>query len=70
VVDTSDTEDDEDSMFETDPRTGIHIFTAKEDYLHESITSCAALVGKIYLERLREQLKTLSLERESYDAKD
>lgn len=70
MVDTSDTEDDEDSMFETDPRTVIHIFTAQEDYLHRSITSCAALDGGIYLERLREPLKTLSLGRESYDAQD
>jgi hypothetical protein len=60
-VDTSYTEGDEDSMFEIDPRTGIHIFTAKEDYLHRSITSCAALVGGIYLERLREPQKPCPL---------
>jgi hypothetical protein len=53
VVDTSDTEDDEDSMFEADPRAGIHVFTAKEDYLHRSIASCAELISGIYLERLR-----------------
>jgi hypothetical protein len=54
VVDTSDTEDDEDSMFVTEPRAGMHVFTAQEDYLHRSITSCAELIGGIYLERLRE----------------
>ena len=30
-MDTSDTEDDEDSMSETDPRAEIHVFTAQED---------------------------------------
>jgi len=68
-VDTIDTEDDADSMFETDPRAGIHVFTAQEDYLHRSITPCAELIGGIYLERLREPRKTV-LERESYDAKE
>jgi len=69
VVDTSDTEGDADSMFEADPRAGIHVFTAQEDYLHRSITPFAELTGGIYLERLSEPRKTV-LERESYDAKE
>jgi hypothetical protein len=48
-------------MFETDPRAGIHVFTAQEDYLHVSITSCAELIGGIYLERLRKTTKTRPL---------
>jgi hypothetical protein len=59
VVDTTEKKDDEVSMFETDPRAGIHVFTAQEDYLHRSITSCAELFGGIYLERLREPRKTV-----------
>jgi len=47
VVDTSDTENDEDSMFETDPRAGIHVFTAQEDYLHRRTTSSDELIGRI-----------------------
>jgi len=69
VVDTSDTEDDEDSVFETEPRAGTHVFTAQEDYLHRSITSCDEPIGGTYQERLREPRK-IAPERESYDAKE